>query len=276
VRNGLEQEIVFLGRGQGFAQIESISPRVSVYQTLPEVGEFVKKVLSGNLLSGTLVSFNNRYTDALTRTLIDQHMSLSEWHFLTILPPREHSIDMLHLLWKSVSGLAKGVSWLAPEELATAIASEERSDRFLGGSVDIVTKTVTFFRGSCEKVIVPFSLFPRSGEDIKPDFRKLGFTDYGRTVVFGKYEAAVDAVLYEVDPEYRRRLNKQRKDSERSLGASIRRLRKQKRLSQKDFAPIPEKTIARIERNEVKTPHAATLRTIADKLGIDPNEIQDY
>ena len=58
---------------------------------------------------------------------------------------------------------------------------------------------------------------------------------------------------------YRRRLRKQRRQSERTFGASLLRLRKQRRLKRSDFAPISSKEIARIERNEVGKPHAKTL-----------------
>lgn len=109
-----------------------------------------------------------------------------------------------------------------------------------------------------------------------PDFTRLRLTDHGRTVALGDYEAAADAILYELDPDYRRRLKKQRRQGERTFGASLMRLRKQRRLKRSDFAPISPKEIARIERNEVEKPHARTLETIADRLGIRPEEIDSY
>jgi transcriptional regulator with XRE-family HTH domain len=54
------------------------------------------------------------------------------------------------------------------------------------------------------------------------------------------------------------------------------RLRKQRRLKRSDFAPISAKEIARIERNEVEKPHARTLETIAERLGVRPEEIESY
>ena len=80
--------------------------------------------------------------------------------------------------------------------------------------------------------------------------------------------ASSDAILYEIDEEYRRKLNKDRQSSEKSFGASLRRLRIQRRLRRSDFAPLAEKSIARIERNEVGKPHGQSLKIIAQRLGV--------
>jgi hypothetical protein len=71
-----------------------------------------------------------------------------------------------------------------------------------------------------------------------------------------------------------RRLNQERRQTERSFGASLRRLRKQRRLRRDDFSPVSSKEIARIERNEVGKPHSRTMRVIADRLGVRPEEIE--
>src|SRR5262249_44807790 len=149
-------------------------------------------------------------------------------------------------------------------------------DRFIGGSVDPKAKTLTLLRGDIGVVVAPFSLFPKSGDGTAPDFARLRLMDYGRTVALGDYEASADAILYELDPDYRRRLKKQRRQTERTFGAALRRLRKQRRLKRNDFAPVSAKEIARIERNEVGKPHAKTLEAIADRLGVRPEEIDGY
>lgn len=53
---------------------------------------------------------------------------------------------------------------------------------------------------------------------------RLGLTDYGRTVALGDYEASADAILYELDPVYRRSVKKLRRQSEKTFGASLRAL----------------------------------------------------
>jgi hypothetical protein len=94
--------------------------------------------------------------------------------------------------------------------------------------------------------------------------------------LIGDYEASADAILYELDASYRCRLTKQRRQSERTFGASVMRLRKQWRLKRSDFAPITLKEVARIERNEIQKPHAKTLGAIARRLGVRPDEIESY
>ena len=91
---------------------------------------------------------------------------------------------------------------------------------------------------------------------------RLRLTDYGRTVALGDYEASADAIFYELDPEYRGRLKKQRGQSDRTFGASLMRLRKQRSSKRSDFAPVSSKEVARIERNKVGKPHAKTLGPI--------------
>jgi lambda repressor-like predicted transcriptional regulator len=104
----------------------------------------------------------------------------------------------------------------------------------------------------------------------------VGLTDYGHTVCLGDYEAASDAILYEADADYRRKTRKKLLAEEKTFGASLRRLRIQKRLSRNDFVPLSSRTLARIERNEVEKPHGETLRTIANRLDVQPEEIESY
>lgn len=115
-----------------------------------------------------------------------------------------------------------------------------------------------------------------SGTGVKPDFNDFEVIDHGQTLRFGKYEASFDSVLYEMDPEYRRKLHKQRRGTERTFGASLRRLRIQRGLSRSEFVGLTAKAIARIERGEVEKPHAATLGIIAERLGVAVHEIESY
>jgi len=131
-------------------------------------------------------------------------------------------------------------------------------------------------RGDRQTVVVPFSLFEETANGVRPDFDALSFTDYGHTVKLGEYEASTDAILYEIDADYRRMLNKARQKSERSFGASLRRLRLQKRLKRSDFAPLAAKTIARIERSEIAKPRGKSLEIIAQRLGVAVDEIETY
>jgi hypothetical protein len=142
--------------------------------------------------------------------------------------------------------------------------------------VDKEARIVTLWRGDLTSLVVPFRAFAPTANDIVPNWDQFTVTDYGHTLRFGGYEAAADAVLYEYDPEFRRRLKKARIASERTLGASIRRLRMQRQLTQHDFPGVPAKTLARIERGEVANAHSDTLEAIAKQLGVSVEALPTY
>ena len=167
-------------------------------------------------------------------------------------------------------------SVLAPIELIETLRASNRSDLFIGGVIDHITFTITFWRGDLTPLTVPFSAFEHSGDGTRPDFNAFSVTDYGQTVCFGSYEASTESILYEFDREYRRCMKAQELATDLSFGAALRRLRKQKKLTRSDFKPISAKTIARIERNEVKHLHDRTIRTISRRLNVAPEEIATY
>lgn len=167
--------------------------------------------------------------------------------------------------------------FLPAEELAEVLEADNRSDLFIGGSVNPATDTITFWRGDLQPLTVPFSAFEKSGKGTKPDFSKFSVIDCGQTVELGDYEAAVDAILYEYDPEYRRRIRKQRKQEDPSFGAALRRLRKQRGLRREHFGPeLSAKTIARIEQGKVKRVQKKTLNALAAHLSVEPEEIETF
>lgn len=266
-----EQRFIFLGSQKGLFK-KPLPPRVSICHDRSEV----EAAVNGSMKCVTWISFTRNFTDILLEKAVDTRTDLRETHLITLMPPRSESIAALLGLFHPVFGLVEGFQWLPKEELVEAITRDDASDRFIGGSVDPKAKTLTLLRGDITAVVAPYSIFPKSGDGTAPDFTRLGFTDYGRTIALGDYEASADAVLYELDPAYRRKLNKQRRQNERTFGASLMRLRKQRRLKRSDFAPVSSKEIARIERNEVGKPHAKTLDVIADQLGVRPEEIEIY
>ncbi|QDU59522.1 helix-turn-helix protein [Planctomycetes bacterium Pan216] len=166
---------------------------------------------------------------------------------------------------------------LPDEELIDVLAAPtaEKRDLVIGGSVDEKSGTAVLVRGTLDALLVPLSMFaatPRS----KPDSSRLSFRDYGNTIAFGEYEAAVDAVLWEVDADFRKRAKAGERNVAQGFGASLRRLRLQRGLSQSDFPGITRRTISRLENGEVAKPHGATLDAIADRLGVGPEMIETY
>lgn len=166
---------------------------------------------------------------------------------------------------------------LPADELAAVLDAESAADLFIGGTVDPAGQTITLWRGNLEPLTVPFAAFEPSGDGTKPDFKEFAVADCGQTVHLGAYEAATTALLYEFDPEFRRRLSRGRRQSERSFGASLRRLRKQRGLRREDFAPaLAAKTVARLEQGKVQRIRPRTLQALARRLRVKPAEIATY
>jgi hypothetical protein len=172
----------------------------------------------------------------------------------------------------------RGKGLLPPAELAEVLAVPNKADLFIGGMVDDDSKTLTLWRGDLATLTVPFTAFPPSGDGITPDFSAFAVTDCGHTVRLGAYEAATEALLYEYDPLYRRRIAHERRKEDRSFGASLRRLRKQRGVRRADFGPLSAKTIARIEQGKVDPDHLhpRTLGIIAKRLAVEPSDIKTY
>ena len=227
----------------------------------------------------------DKYADAICvarpapmmKCLVDLAVFTKVSHRLLLLsPPKEEERALLNALFESVVAPNETVNLLKTAELIEVLASPRRANLFLGGAVVPAAKTVLLLRGNLEPVSVPFSLFKPRPTGPKPDFSDFEVIEWGQTVRLGKYEAAGDAILYEIDPEFRRQEKKRRISVDKSLGGALRRLRLQRGLGRDDFPSVTAKTIARIERGEVKVPHADTLATIAEKLGVEPEEIASY
>lgn len=167
---------------------------------------------------------------------------------------------------------------LPDAELRHVLGVEDRHDLFVGVQVVPEHERLILFRGDLRSLIVPFSAF--RGDDspaghAAPDFEDVEVTDYGQTVRLGRYEASADALLYELDPEARRRQKQRQMQEDPSIGGAIRRLRTQRGLKRSDFPALAEKTLARIERGEVQ-PRAKTLQHIAARLKVRPDELASY
>lgn len=195
---------------------------------------------------------------------------------LTLCRPRTESIQPLDDLFAPFVWSTENFHFLPLPELAEALADERRGDLFIGGYADPHNQTLTLVRGDLRRLSVPASIFRPSGTGEKADAFRLAFTDGGNTVRLGDYEAAADAILYEADPDYRSRLLAKWRAEDKTFGACLRRLRLQRGLRQADFGDVAAKTIARIERGETGTPHGQTLRALAARLQVEPDEIMSY
>ena len=165
-------------------------------------------------------------------------------------------------------------SLLPVAEILAIFLRNDRDEFCIGGTIDQRAQAIICVRGDFSVISAPLSFF-ESSPNVTPDFNDFEVIDHGRTLRFGKYQASFSALLYEKDSRYRRRLTRMREQSDRSFSASMRRLRKQRGLRLSDFGML-EKTVARIERGEVKHPRKQTLARIAKMLRVAPEHIAEY
>ena len=74
----------------------------------------------------------------------------------------------------------------------------------------------------------------------------------------------------------RKRIRDRMRAEDRTHGGSILRLRMMRGVRRDEFGEVDEKTIARIERGEVKRPQRATLEGIASRLGVTVDELETF
>lgn len=184
--------------------------------------------------------------------------------------------DLTNVYFRYVLPPSTDARFLPADQLAEVLTAANRADLFIAGVVQKEAEVLILFSGDLEPLLVPLSWFAGGERSPEPDFEHLSLEDYGHTVRFGEFEAAADAILYEFDPEFRRRARKKQVATDPTFGGSVRRLRLQKGVSRDDFPGVSAKTIARIERNEVANPRSTTLRAIARRLEVPVDELGTY
>ena len=221
------------------------------------------------------ISYNKALTTALLKSIDWPTGPLG--HIVLAHKPMPKSLPVLGNCFRPVVSNPNGL-FLPPRELSEVLSTGKKEDLFIGGTVDEASRTMTLWRGNLASLTVPFTAFEPSGDGTKPDFSSFSVTDYGQTVRLGEYEAATEALLYEFDRSYRRRMARERRATAKSFGASLRRLRLQRKLRREDFQPLSAKTIARIEQGRVKQSQIRrqTLESIAKRLAVPPAEIGSY
>jgi len=184
-------------------------------------------------------------------------------------PERPDALVLESAFGRSLLGAGTMVGF---DELKEILGTRRPEDFCIAAEWHEPTRTLALWRGDLSVVVAPIAAFPTRG-GTAPDPSRLAIEDCGQTIRLGRYEASVDSVLYERDPVYRRRAVRRMRAEEKTLGASIRRLRKERGLLRTDFPGLDEKTLARIERGEVKAPHRSTLDAVAKRLGIPTEEL---
>ncbi len=218
---------------------------------------------------------------ALTKKFVElaaEHPQYRATRFVTLQPPEAGTASVLSAVADRLLGTNDNFRWLPTNELCEVIQADDETRRTLaiGGAIDEASRQVVLVLGDLNSVRVPFKNLKPSGDGTKPDFSQLEIRDFGHSVAFGDYEAAVDALLYEVDSDFRKRLKVLRSETDGAFGSCLRRLRLQRGLSRDDFGSISSKTIARIERGETTKPRGRTLQQLAERLGVAAAEIEEF
>jgi DNA-binding Xre family transcriptional regulator len=264
-----QRQFFLLGRGKKrLAAFDALHPRA--ISTAADVRQTVAHAGRDSLW----VSYDNDLTEELVRSVFAAPTVLGWGLFIHSLDT--NAIPALSSVFRRIAFASDG-GFLPATELAEVLEAETRSELFIGGVVNKATETITFWRGNLEPLTVPFAAFTASGNGTPPNFNDFSVIDSGQTVRLGHYEAAVDAILYEHDPKYRRAVAKQRSQEDQSFGAALRRLRKQRGLRRADFEPdVSEKTVARIEQGKVERIQQKTLKALAKHLEVEPDEIASF
>ena len=175
----------------------------------------------------------------------------------------------------------KGIARMLPaRELREALEADNRADLLVAASYAPDAGVVTLYRGTLAPLVVPADWFRSVGEatGTAPDLSALAPADHGQTLRLGDAEVSADAVLYEFDADYRRQA-KERLRRDDGLGASVRRLRKQRGLNQETVAQaagLSRRELGRIERGEVEEPRPATVEQIAHALAVSPADLPSF
>lgn len=208
--------------------------------------------------------------------LVTTQRRADTWHRILILKkPSAARRETLCALFRDVVAPGNGVRLLPNKELLEVLWSAHPENYLVGLVPNFADRALVFFRGSLERLLVPFDWFKIPGNGMKPDFKDAEIIDGGQTVRLGSYEASVSAILYEFDADARSRMKANLRERDKTFGGALRRLRLARGLSREDFRGISAKTIARLEQGKTR-PQRSTLEKIARKLDVAPNDIESY
>ncbi len=150
----------------------------------------------------------------------------------------------------------------------------DRHERLIGVLPDAGTATVTFWSGDLRPLIVPSDWISQRVRTVKFSAGTWRITDGGRTVEIGSGKLAAHEILCQYNAQFRREFRRRQWAADESLGGQVRVLRRKLGLRREDFPGIDAKTVARIERHEIRHPQRETLRLIAQTLGLSDEHHQ--
>jgi len=234
--------------------------------------EDVRQVLPSRRGDSLWIAPTHESVVTLARVLCQRHSAHRD-DLLALVPV---SPPLCHLFSQRFRRFVHKQEYMLPlEEIVTILLRKDRADFCIGGTMEMDADMLCVVRGDLSNLWIPLTSLRARETGPAPDLTRFQVVDHGRTLQLGTYQAAFDALLYELDVNYRKRLKGLRLQQDRTLAGSLRRLRKQQGLLLRDMGAL-EKTTARIERGEVTKPRRATLNAIAHRLGVLPGQLLDF
>jgi hypothetical protein len=212
-----------------------------------------------------LVAMNESALDAITRVIARERRRNGS--LLVPFVPRGRLLPALYRVFRRVAFYDATIAAFDPVNLPAVLARRD-SGLLLGAMVDEFASIITLCRGDLSLLSVPWEWFEAQARTSLSPSEQVAIGDEGRTILIGSCSFAVDDAVAAMDPVYRRFLRRRRWEASDDLGGRIRRRRLQMRLRREDFPGIDAKTLARIERGEIRRPQRETLRLIAQTLGV--------
>lgn len=194
----------------------------------------------------------------------------------TLLIPFFPPLELLAALgrcFRRVIYFAAESRWCPDQALCQLVQQADRQIA-LGFVFDSPSGLLTLVCADLAILAVPLAELSATAEhnlNIRP-----ALTDQGRTLVLPDGPHPLLEIIEKYDAGFRRARRRGLWAQSTHPGERIRHLRIARRLRREDIPGVDLKTIARIERGEIRTPQKETLRLIAAALQIPLSELQSH
>lgn len=152
------------------------------------------------------------------------------------------------------------------EQTLEILSAPDRHERLIGVLPDAGTATVTFWSGDLRPLVVQAHWLDQRVHGVKFSAGSWRIVDGGRSAEIGSSRLSAAEIRCQCDVRFRREFRRREWATDESLGGQVRMLRRRLGLRREDFPGIDAKTVARIERHEIRRPQRETLRLIAQTL----------
>ncbi len=192
----------------------------------------------------------------------------------TLVIPFFPALELLAVLercFRRVIYFAAESRWCPDQDLRQLVQQADRQIA-LGCVLDSPSGLLTLVCADLSILTFPLSELSATAENNYSNIRP-ALSDHGRTLVLPDGPHPLLEILEKYDAGFRRARRRGLWAQSTHPGERIRHLRLSRRLRREDIPGLDVKTIARIERGEIRTPQKETLRLIAAALQIPLSEL---